>query len=599
MRSVAMLVICFFFVPLLHGAQAQTYLNLDFEESIPNGKPKGWYAGGQGYEVEVDTTTVYSGAKSLHMRWVQEGQFGVATSTFPLEDARGRTVRYSGYIKTESVTDGYAGLWWRVDGENRAMLAFDNMSDRGPRSTTPWTQYAIELEVDSSAVNINFGVLMPGKGEAWFDGLQVELDGMVYAQEAPERFVPSEAQLDWLRTHALAFETAQPGQGWEDLTSLKKVVGDARIVSLGEGTHGTREFFQMKHRITDFLANEMGFTIFAIEANMPEARQVNRYVLTGQGDPKKALAGMYFWTWNTQEVLDMIEWMRAFNASGKGRIEFWGFDMQTPTVAMDSVRSFVDRRDPAYAETLAQAYEKIEEALQTRRNAGNAAAMRQLDLEPWREGAQQVLDHLTVNRDRYLKTADPMEVAWAIQQARIVLQAVGPFIPGAPSRDESMADNVDWILEHTPSDTKIVLWAHNGHVGKRLGSFKSMGHFLDERHGDEMIVFGFAFHEGTYTATGQQGLGTYGTSPSEAGSLEWAFHQTGMPRFILDLRQASEDDPNAAWLHQRLDFRSIGAIAMDYAFSPVIVTEPYDALIFFDQSHPSVLLNTPRPRPGQ
>lgn len=82
MRSILMLITCVVLVSLLPEARAQTYLNLDFEESTPDGKPKKWYAGGEGYEVRVDTTTVYSGAKSLYMRWVKEGQFGVATSTF-------------------------------------------------------------------------------------------------------------------------------------------------------------------------------------------------------------------------------------------------------------------------------------------------------------------------------------------------------------------------------------------------------------------------------------------------------------------------------------------------------------------------------------
>ena len=106
-------------------AQAQTYLNLDFEKSIPDGKPTHWYVGGQGYAVQIDTTTFYSGARSLHMQWVEQqaGSFGVATSTFPLDAARGKTIRFSGYIKTDSVTDGFASLCWRVDGANNASLA--------------------------------------------------------------------------------------------------------------------------------------------------------------------------------------------------------------------------------------------------------------------------------------------------------------------------------------------------------------------------------------------------------------------------------------------------------------------------------------------
>src|SRR5438046_7427383 len=133
---------------------------------------------------------------------------------------------------------------------------------------------------------------------------------------------------------------------------LKKVVGDARIVSLGEATHGTREFFQLKHRMLEFLATEMGFTIFSIEANMPEAYRLNDYVLNGTGDPAELLRGMYFWTWNTEEVLDMIRWMRAFNASGRGRVQFTGFDMQTHTVALDIVQQFLRRYDTSYVATV-------------------------------------------------------------------------------------------------------------------------------------------------------------------------------------------------------------------------------------------------------
>jgi hypothetical protein len=136
---------------------------------------------------------------------------------------------------------------------------------------------------------------------------------------------------------------------------LKKVIGNARIVSLGEATHGTREFFQLKHRMMEFLASEMGFTIFSIEANMPEAYRLNEYVLTGKGDPKRLLKGMYFWTWNTEEVLDMILWMREFNKSGKGRVEFTGFDMQTPNVALGIVRDFVSKNDATFVDTLSEA----------------------------------------------------------------------------------------------------------------------------------------------------------------------------------------------------------------------------------------------------
>ncbi len=177
---------------------------------------------------------------------------------------------------------------------------------------------------------------------------------------APTSVNDEQAAIEWMRQHAIPIQTVEAGHGFADLQPLKSVVGGARIVELGEATHGTREFFQLKHRMIEFLASEKGFTIFSIEANMPEAYRLNDFVLNGTGDPKQLLKGMYFWTWNTEEVLDMILWMREFNKSGKGRIEFTGFDMQTPNVSMEIVRKFMISRDrPYYDATLNPLYDDV------------------------------------------------------------------------------------------------------------------------------------------------------------------------------------------------------------------------------------------------
>ena len=125
--------------------------------------------------------------------------FGVATGSFPVKAAAGKTVRFSAWIKTENVRNGYAGLWWRVDGPgegtNRPTLAFDNSQARiidgtpdanngilrGATGTTPWTLYEFELPVGKTASNINFGVIFTGSGTAWVDSMKVELDGEPYS----------------------------------------------------------------------------------------------------------------------------------------------------------------------------------------------------------------------------------------------------------------------------------------------------------------------------------------------------------------------------------------------------------------------------------
>ena len=107
--------------------------------------------------------------------------------------------------------------------------------------------------------------------------------------------VPSQATAEetkveqWIKTNAIPLKTVQAGNGFSDMAPLAKIVGNARIVALGEATHGTHEFFQLKHRMLEFLATRLGFTIFSIEANMPEAHRLNDYVLNGKGDPAQLL----------------------------------------------------------------------------------------------------------------------------------------------------------------------------------------------------------------------------------------------------------------------------------------------------------------------
>ena len=120
--------------------------------------------------------------------------------------------------------------------------------------------------------------------------------------------------LQWISQHEIPIRTIEPGSPTDDLQPLAKIIGNARIIGLGESTHGSHEFFRIKHRLLEFLVSRLGFTTFALEASMPECFDINRFVLNGEGDPEKALAGLYFWTWDTKEFLDLILWMRDYNA---------------------------------------------------------------------------------------------------------------------------------------------------------------------------------------------------------------------------------------------------------------------------------------------
>jgi len=404
-----------------------------------------------------------------------------------------------------------------------------------------------------------------------------------------------------LQRYALPFTTVQPGSGFDDLMPLKQVIGDARIVALGEATHGTREFFLMKHRLLEFLVKEMHFTLFAIEATWAEANLINDYVHTGKGDPAQLLAGLYFWTWNTQEVLDMILWMRAHNeAPGNApTISFRGFDMQSFRLAMENVLTSLHEVVPEVEEEVKTLFAPFQQY--TDRTLEYSELPLQTRSE-YRANLQRVYDLLLEHRATYEALSSREQFAHALQSARIVMQAESMFASEEhESRDQYMAENVSWLLEQAEPEAKIVLWAHNGHIGEESGD--SMGYHLRQRYGDAMITFGFSFYQGSFHAVDYQPssesrgmLISHETPPPPEESYEHMLGAVGLPQLFLNLREMPADSAVADWLSGPHLVRSIGAVysAPHYRnfFSLAHLPKEYDVLIHLQDTTPSVLLSS-------
>lgn len=402
----------------------------------------------------------------------------------------------------------------------------------------------------------------------------------------------------WLKANAIPITTSRAGNGFADLQPVKALVGDARIVALGEATHGTREFFEMKHRMFEFLVREMGFTVFAIESEWAEAARLNQWVKTGQGDPHKLLTGLYFWTWRTQEVMDLLQWMRAYNAdpaNGK-KVSFVGVDMQFPTLAMDTTVAFLRRADPAMATAAEERYACLRPysnndhgATATPYASAGAAAQ-----QACAQKVQQVHAEMEANRARLEAATSAADFAFAVHAARQVVQGEDERAARTPGgRDLFMAENAAWWLEQFGPDAKMVIWAHNGHVSTEPGW---MGYHLRGKFGQQMRVFGFSFYQGSFTAVNLDGgpFGTYAFGPAPPRSYEAWFHSAGIPRFIVNLR-FNPGDTGASWLNGPLITRQIGcchrpSIANWGIRLNASLPAQYDAVIHFENTTASQTL---------
>jgi len=397
----------------------------------------------------------------------------------------------------------------------------------------------------------------------------------------------------WLRENAIPFNTSDPNSDFEDLMPLKALIGDARIVALGEATHGTHEFFEMKDRMLRFLVEEMGFNTFAIESNWPEANLVNDYVQTGKGDPVVLLGELYL-TWQTQEVLDMIRWMRVHNENPGDAplVSFAGFDMQFYTMAMDNVVAYLEKVDPDHAAPTTELYHCF------RQYTNRDLIYAQLSTEEktaCRANLQTVYDQLSQGQSDYEARSSAEEFTRALQSARIVLQAehaASSVDESFTLRDRYMAENVAWLLDQAGPDARIVLWAHNWHVSKYFADAKPMGSYLSERYGDQMVVFGFSFYQGNFSALGSATAFSVELPPEN--SYENYFHSAELPRFFLDLHGLPSDSPATNWLLTSHPYRHIGArytpSIPEHYFLSGILPHMFDVIIYFQDTTASLML---------
>jgi erythromycin esterase len=367
-------------------------------------------------------------------------------------------------------------------------------------------------------------------------------------------------RLQRLATQVIRFDGTHLDMPHDDIEALRRIVGDARVVALGENTHGTRDFFEMKARMLRFLVEEMGFDALAMEATWPEANRLDEYVRHGIGDAAALLSGLYFWTWRTESVLEMIEWMREHNAAG-GDVGFYGFDMQYPGMAMWNVQRYVEVVDADVAGDVARLYACL--APHANGPNGFVPGREHYELlaaetrERCNASIRQVGELLEARRGAYLARSTPDEFALAARSARVVEQfAEGAAEPG--SRDAAMAENAIWLQERLGDDARLVLWAHNLHVANRASA---MGSDLRAHYGDDLVIVGFTHGTGTFTARGPASFDPYTHQLTMIfpGSYEEYFSELGIPRFILDFRgrDYSGLSPDA-WLWSRYS-RAIGS----------------------------------------
>ena len=562
-----------------------TEYNLDFEYAKNDSMPMQWIfqnSSATGYVLSLDKQVKQHGEASLRARW-QKGPtmtvWGGFQNILPGELVAGKELEISGWVKTKdsvNVCAGYGIFPYNPEKYDPDLFGrIDTVG--GGRGMSEWTRHTVRQTIDKDVPYVLIAGFVTGKGTAWFDNIELRIDGVRYEDKAipAPKTELSDREKKELRRYVYPLRTCEPDGGdTQDLDILRQLVGDCKVVGLGENTHGTSEVFKMKDRIIRYLAENCGFDIFALEANMPECYQLNNYTVGGIDNPIRLLIGIYMWPWRTHEMLNMIEWMKAFNAS-KPRITFTGVDMQNYNGPILQLQTIFEK-NPSDKNLV----EKIKDKLH------------RIYPRPFRidgELAEDIDSDLEELKTRIeAKNRTPMQRAWALQNIDLLHQFLSQK-KDPDWRDRGMAENLLWILRNNPG-SKAVVWAHNAHINclKQFNIMqRSMGGFLKKSIGDDYRTFGFVGYEGSYTAW-KNGLQSFELPKAHPGTLEYVLGQLDEPLFILDLKKMREEDSSCLQWLGNLEFREVGATPE--IFYNTQISDMFDYLIFIRNTSASHMI---------
>lgn len=404
--------------------------------------------------------------------------------------------------------------------------------------------------------------------------------------------------LAWCLATASALASQPLTGGDRDYDALLAMTADARVVMLGEATHGSREFYRERARITRRLIEEQGFGAVVLEAPWEPVRRVDAYI-RGEGrdtDASAALAGFVRfpdWTWRNGEVRDFVESLRAINrarAVQAAPVRLYGMDLYSVPESADAVVRHLARRSIAAAATARQRYLCFDDfRAEPMRYGRESEAGRTASCAAGVAAQLAELESGTADEDEF--------AAW--QSARVVhsgenyyraLYRLGP--PSWNLREQHMADTLVQLLERLGPRGRVVVWAHNLHQGdaratdQAVAGELSLGQLMRQRYAGAAVLIGFSTYRGRVRAAPEWG------SPDRVRRLRPALreswhdllHRRGPPAAVLIFRG---DPALAAAFAERRTERAVGVIYLPRAerrnhYFHAILSRQFDAVIHID-----------------
>jgi protein-L-isoaspartate(D-aspartate) O-methyltransferase len=389
-----------------------------------------------------------------------------------------------------------------------------------------------------------------------------------------------------------------------DLAPMLQRIGDARVVLIGEATHGTSQFYRMREQITRELIEQKGFSFVAIEGDWPDAARIDHYVRHREYPASEwtAFARFPVWMWRNREVREFVDWLRSHNAglAPSARTAFHGLDLYSLYNSIQSVLEYLDGVDPKTAKVARERYGCLTPWQSDPAVYGQATLTGKYHTC---EGeVTSMLTDLLQKRRAYAEH-DGERFLDAVQNARLVANAERYYrimYYGSRAswnlRDSHMFETLKNLLGFHGSTSKGIVWAHNSHLGDSAATEMSargefnLGHLCRQEFAEASYSIGFGTNSGTVAAASNwdEPMQIKTVRPALADSYERLCHETGEPRFLLPLRGVWAASPAAGLLQPRLE-RAIGVIyrpetELQSHYFEAVLPRQFDEYIWFDET---------------
>lgn len=318
-----------------------------------------------------------------------------------------------------------------------------------------------------------------------------------------------------IKDHAIPLVTIDPQDGAQDLAVLKDVIGDAPIVLIGESQHLLREQYQLKHRITRFLVEEMQFTHIAIEDSFYGTLDINDYIKGAAVSPEESLKNTGGWyLWDTEEMLSLLHWLRSHNdkTSDKQKVSYVGIDIQDPWPGLRYLGEYFEKTDrdfAGYLESHSEVFKVFNQAIwfQIKNSYAELPPAQKLEIE---KILRETGKRLESNREAYIKAEGEKRFRDCVSVVQHLLKSHAFFMElqkiddsEVGIREKIMFENLVQIMESTGPQTKIIVWAHNAHAAKSPVAFLNtgsptttelelLGTMVKQKYGDKVKSIGMA-----------------------------------------------------------------------------------------------------------